>query len=133
VNGDEMSDYDIGDIIGGTDRTIVVHVGDGAWMTLPIPQWLWQLNHVRQEPDRGTKCDDRMLAVGVMESFLYLVENCTKEEAWRRIKIMRGAMRLIHESEAIASDHERDPTYQQPDSIEEVIEHEAQRGKAPPG
>jgi hypothetical protein len=59
-------------------------------MTLPTPAWMWQMNHVRPEPDRGTKCDDRMLAVCVLESYLYLI-NCTKEEAWRRIKILRAA------------------------------------------
>lgn len=76
-----------------TDRTIHVPVGDGAGMTLPRPEWLWQLNWVRPEPDRGTQCDDRMLAVGSLESYLYLIEECTKEEAWRRIKILRQAIR----------------------------------------
>lgn len=51
------------------------------------------MNHVRQEPDRGRGiCDDRMLAVGVIESYLYLIQECTKEEAWRRIKILRKAL-----------------------------------------
>ena len=27
-----------------TDRNIQVPVGDGAAMTLPRPEWLWQLN-----------------------------------------------------------------------------------------
>jgi hypothetical protein len=76
-----------------TDRTIHAYVADDAVMTLPRHDWLWQLNHVRPEPPRGTQCDDRMLSVGVMESYLYLVEECTKEEAWRRIKILREAMR----------------------------------------
>lgn len=76
-----------------TDRTVVVPVGDGAQMDLPRPEWLYQLCHVRKEPDRGTQCDDRMLSVGIMLSYLYLVEVCTKEEAWRRIKILRAAMK----------------------------------------
>jgi hypothetical protein len=80
-----------------TDRTIHAEVGDGARMTLPRPDWLWQMNYVRPEPDRGTQCDDRMLSVGVMESYLYLVEECTKEEAWRRIKILRQAMKAERE------------------------------------
>lgn len=77
-----------------TDRTIHVPVGDGAVMTLPRHDWLWQLNHTRPEPDRGTQCDDRMLVVGVLESYLYLIEACSKEEAWRRIKILRAAMKV---------------------------------------
>jgi hypothetical protein len=32
------------------------------------------------------------LAAGVLDSYLYLIEECTKEEAWRRIKILRHAM-----------------------------------------
>lgn len=75
-----------------TDRVAYVDVGDGAQMTVPVGEWLWQMNHVRPEPDRGVKCDDRMLAVSVIESYLYLVRECTKEEAWRRIKILRAAL-----------------------------------------
>ena len=75
-----------------TDRNLYVPVGDGAQMSVPLRDWLWQLNYVRPEPSRGTKCEDRMLAVGIMESYLYLVEECTKDEAWRRIKILRAAL-----------------------------------------
>lgn len=82
-----------------TDRTLHVPVGDGAMMTLPKPAWLYQMNWTRPEPTRGTQCDDRMLAVGVLGSYLYLVEECTKDEAWRRIKILREAMKL-HRSNA---------------------------------
>jgi hypothetical protein len=74
------------------DRDMHVEVCDGAVMTLPNRDWLWQLNHVRNEPDRGTKCDDRMLAVSSLESYLYLVTECNKEEAWRRIKLLRAAL-----------------------------------------
>jgi hypothetical protein len=76
-----------------TDRDLHVPVGDGATMTVPLPDWLWQLNHVRPEPPRGTKCDDRMCVVGSLESYLYLIEECTKEETWRRVKILREALR----------------------------------------
>lgn len=75
-----------------TDRTIHVDCGNGARMTVPRPDWLWPLTHTRPEPDRGTQCDDRMLAAGVFESYLYLIRNCTKDEAWRRIKIMRASL-----------------------------------------
>ena len=76
-----------------TDRDIHIPVGDGASMTVPRPDWLWQLNYVRPEPSRGTKCDDRMQVVSSQQSYLYLVEECTQEEAWRRIKIIRAALR----------------------------------------
>lgn len=74
-----------------TDRVGYIDVG-GAQMSIPLGDWLWQMNHIRQEPSRGTQCDDRMLAVGVIESYLYLICHCTKEEAWRRIKILRAAL-----------------------------------------
>lgn len=64
-------------------------------MTVPTNDWLWSLRYQRSEPDRETKCDDRMLAAGVLDSYLYLIEECTKEEAWRRIKIMREALRNV--------------------------------------
>lgn len=77
-----------------TDRDIRVSVGDGAVMTVPRPEWLWQLTWVRPEPDRGTKCDDRMLVVSSLSSYLHLIQECTKEEAWRRIKALREALSL---------------------------------------
>lgn len=77
-----------------TDRDIHVPVGGGAVMTLPRNEWLWQLRYTRPEPTRSpTTCDDRMLVCSSLESYLYLVEECSKEEAWRRIKILRAAMR----------------------------------------
>ena len=75
-----------------SDRTLTVDVG-GAAMTIPTDDWLWQLRYQRQEPDRGTLADDRMLAAGVGDSFLYLIRECSKEEAWRRLKLMRAASR----------------------------------------
>ena len=81
------------------NRVKYVQVGGGAQMAVPLPDWLWQMNHIRPEPDRGTKCDDRMLAVGVMESYLYLIQGCTKDEAWRRIKLLRDALRQSREVE----------------------------------
>lgn len=82
-------------LIKGTDRVGHIEVGDGAIMSVPIGEWLWQLRYVRKEQTRPAHiCDDRMLAAGVIASYMYLVQECTKEEAWRRIKIMREAMRL---------------------------------------
>jgi hypothetical protein len=91
----------ISDNVIQTDRTLAVDVGDGAWMDMPIPDWLWHLRYA-DEPERGTQCSDRLLAAGLLESYLYLVEECTKEEAWRRIKIMRKAIQ-IHRSLAAAN------------------------------
>lgn len=73
------------------DRILNVDVG-GAHMTVPIGDWCWQLRYVNPEPDRGTVCGDRMLAASVMESYLYLIRECTRDEAWRRIKLMRRAL-----------------------------------------
>lgn len=87
-----------------TDRTVHVPVGGGAVMTLPRHEWVWQLIHTRPEPPRGTQCDDRMLVAGVIESYLYLVEECTKEEAWRRIKILREAMRAERATDSSAEE-----------------------------
>lgn len=76
-----------------TDRDLHIPVGGGASMTVPRNDWLWQLRYTRPEPDRGTHCDDRMLVCSSLESYLYLVTECTRDEAWRRIKIMREAIR----------------------------------------
>jgi hypothetical protein len=66
-------------------------------MTLPLPKWLHALRYQRPEPYRGAHiCDDRMLAAGALESYLYLVMSCTKQEAWRRIKLLRAAMAPSH-------------------------------------
>jgi len=83
---------DGGPAVIGHDRVGYIKVGGGAVMSVPIGEWLWQLRYVRPEPDRHGGCDDRMLAAGVMESYMYLITECTKAEAWRRIKIMRSAM-----------------------------------------
>ncbi len=79
----------------GSDRAVSVEMGDGAMMRLPLPSWLWNMNWVRPEPDHGTKCDDRMLAVSALESYLYLIQHCNKDEAWRRIKILRSAIKAL--------------------------------------
>lgn len=93
-----------------TDRNVYVGIGDDAHMSLPRPEWLWQMNHLRTEPPRGTECDDRMLAVGVMQSYLYLVEECSKDEAWRRIKILRDAMKSIRgENDAYCGNGSQNP------------------------
>ena len=64
-----------------------------------------------------------MTAASVVDSFEYLINNCTKEEAWRRIKIMRKAIRA-HKQESQA-EHDRPKTDQvtglQPGRLTQII------------
>lgn len=75
-----------------TDRVAYIDVGGGAQMSVPLPDWNWELRFRRAEPVRDGVCDDRMLAASINESYLYLIQECTKAEAWRRIKIIRAAL-----------------------------------------
>lgn len=75
-----------------SDRTLSVYVHPDATMTVPRSDWMWQLNWM-DEPERGTLCTDRQLAVGISESYRYLIMECTKEEAWHRIQQLRKAVR----------------------------------------
>ena len=54
---------------------------------------LWRMTYHEQPSD-----DDISSAVSALESYIYLVESCTKEEAWRRIKLLRAARRR-HQAE----------------------------------
>ena len=80
------------------NRILRVPVGDGASMSLPHRYWLWRLNYTKDETPPGI-CDDRCLAAGVLESYLYLVTECDKEESWRRIELMRAAISAIDAAE----------------------------------
>ena len=73
------------------NRVLRVQVGGGAQMSLPYRYWLHRLNYEKDKTPVGV-CDDRVLAAGVLESYLYLVERCSKEEVWRRIQLMRAAI-----------------------------------------
>lgn len=92
--GKDTKTSNIGRVVGG-DRLAVVYVHDDAQMAVPVPGWQYDLIWKRPEPDRGTKCDDRMLAASLIDSYLYLVCHCTKEEAWRRIKIIRAGYKSL--------------------------------------
>lgn len=84
-----------------SDRVLTVYVHKDAQMDVPKNDWLWQLRY-QDEPDRcPTICNDRMIAAGVGETLRYLVMECTKDEAWHRIKQMRKAV-LTHEYRAVA-------------------------------
>lgn len=57
----------------------------GATMTVPTNEDRWQ---ARYEPTSLN-----MLSVAsAMDSYAYLLFECTREEAWRRIKNIRSAM-----------------------------------------
>lgn len=58
-----------------------VPVGDNAKMSFPTTELCWQARYGKNQPT--------MLMAGALESFRYLVLECTKEEAWRRIKLIR--------------------------------------------
>ena len=60
-------------------------------ISVPYYYWLWRLSHTADATPTGV-CDDRQLAAGVLESYLHLITECTKEEAWRRIKLIRAAI-----------------------------------------
>lgn len=83
------------------NRILNVEVGDGAMMTVPTGYWGWRLRYGKDTTPPGV-CDDRMLAAGVCDSYRYLIMECTKEEAWRRIKLMREAITANASKEAQA-------------------------------
>jgi hypothetical protein len=69
-----------------TPEFLTVTVGPQSIMTAPLPDLDWALRYGRPE-------DVRMVAASAIESYLYLVTMCSKEEAWRRIKLIREAMK----------------------------------------
>lgn len=81
-----MAGGDAGRVICNQDTYLVVSVGDGAQMACPRGALEWQMRYGNPEEHRFT-------AASVLESYDYLVNHCTKEEAWRRIKLMRAAMK----------------------------------------
>lgn len=86
------------------ERLLYVYVGDGtpegtAQMSVPKLNWLWSLRY-GEDTSAPTECDDRMLAAGALESYRYLIMECTKEEAWLRIKQMRAAIREHDKTES---------------------------------
>lgn len=85
------------------NRVLTVEVGDGAAMTVPTGYWGWRLRYGKDVTPPGI-CDDRMLAAGVCDSYRYLIMECPKEEAWRRIKLMREAIKANAAKEATANE-----------------------------
>ncbi len=65
-----------------------VQVGDDAQMAVPVDlEW-----HLRY----GDPVKVRFMAAEVVAGLHYLIHECTKEEAWRRLKLMRAATRGRH-------------------------------------
>jgi hypothetical protein len=79
------------------DRIKCIPVGDGASMIIPLNAWLWELRYANEPKRERTIADDRMLAASALDSYMYLIQECTRDEAWRRIKILREALRKEHE------------------------------------
>ena len=73
-----------GHIVIDKDGYLIVAIGGGAVMTCPTGDLQWRLRY-----GDGPV----MVAASVVDSFEYLINHCTKEEAWRRILLMRAAMK----------------------------------------
>ena len=79
-----------GDVILSSEAgSLIVAVAEDAQMSCPTGELEWQMRY-------GDPVKVRMLVAGVLDSYEYLVCHCSKEEAWRRIKIMREAVRKYH-------------------------------------
>ena len=63
---------------------MIVDVGDGAQMTCPTGDLEHLLRYSHNPPN--------LVAAGAVESFRYLLLECTQKEALRRMKIMKEAM-----------------------------------------
>jgi hypothetical protein len=70
------------------DDVLHVAMGDGAVMSFPARNddgcLGWRLHYHQREGDNYS-------AASVIESYQYLVLECSKEEAWRRIKLLRAS------------------------------------------
>ena len=77
------------DILSSEAGSLIVAVAPDAQMSCPTGELEWQMRY-------GDPVRVRMLVASVLDSYEYLVCHCSKEEAWRRIKIMREAVRLYH-------------------------------------
>lgn len=72
------------------NRVLTVDIGDGATMAVPAGYWMHRLCHGADKTPPGV-ADDRLLAASCFESYRALI-HCNKEEAWRRIKLMREVL-----------------------------------------
>ena len=70
------------------DQSVLVDVGGGACMNMPRGCLEWNLRYGTLDNLEAV----RFQAAGAMETLCYLVYECSRDEAWRRIKLMRAAM-----------------------------------------
>lgn len=83
--------------ISVSDRVLNVYMHNGeVMMTVPRSDWMWALRYAGEPKRSKTICDDRMMAAGVCADYRYLIMECTKEEAWHRLKLLRAAV-LAHD------------------------------------
>jgi hypothetical protein len=80
-----MGNREAGEILADKDAMLIVAVAPDAQMSCPVGELQWQLRY-------GDADGVRYTAASVVDSFEYLINHCAKDEAWRRIKLMRVAM-----------------------------------------
>jgi hypothetical protein len=61
-----------------------VDVGDGATMPKPDSNLEWHMRY-------GDAVGRRFAAAEVVAAYNYLIWRCTKDEIWRRVKLIRAA------------------------------------------
>lgn len=76
--------------------TYFVAMGKGAFMQFPTDQLAYQTRYYPK--DLPT-----MLIASALDSYRYLVLECNKDEAWRRIKRIRRHVKEAQESEQISA------------------------------
>jgi len=82
------------DTKAGLPSYLHVGVGNGAFMALPSPDPKdvgglgWRLRY-----NKPVSYQDQLAAASILESYLYLVMDCTKKEAARRIKFLKASYR----------------------------------------
>lgn len=77
-----------------SERVLNVYMfNDEVLMTVPRLDWMWQLRYASEPARSASICDDRMLAASICEDYRYLIMECTKEEAWTRLKLLRAAVK----------------------------------------
>lgn len=74
------------------EQAVYVDCGGGAQMTMPRGRLEWNLRY-------GDPARVRFDAASAVESYRYLVLECTKEEAWQRIKLIRASMEGVKDDE----------------------------------
>lgn len=78
---------------------IRVDCGDGAAMTLPTDKLRHRLryDHRMSGVEQATAL---LVAAGALDSYMHLVSGCTLDEALRRLRIMRKALKAINAEHA---------------------------------